>query len=91
MGQPFQRTDGSTTKKYGGTGLGLSICKKISELEHAITIIGHISDYNIPFPETPASSDTYLCGFIANDDNFLPYHGVRKNDSVPDGYRSGLY
>ena len=42
-----------------------------------------MSDYTAAVPKTPASSDTYLSGFIANDDNFLPYHAIRKNDPAP--------
>ena len=67
---------------------GLPVVAVLTGHRHAITIIGHLSDFNISFPGTPESSDVYLCGFIANDDNFLPYHGVRKNDPVPDGYWS---
>jgi hypothetical protein len=68
---------------------GLPVVVGLSGHRHAITIIGHISDYNIPFPVTPASSDAYLCGFIANDDNFMPYHAIRKNDPTPaNGYWS---
>ncbi|MEA3415458.1 MAG: hypothetical protein U9R02_04765 [Thermodesulfobacteriota bacterium] len=67
---------------------GLPVVAVLTRHRHAITIIGHVSDFNIPFPGTPESSDVYLCGFIANDDNFLPYHSVRKNDLVPDGYWS---
>lgn len=52
---------------------------------HAITIIGHVSDYNEALITTPASSDAYLLGFIANDDNFLPYHSIRKKDPTPSG------
>ena len=68
---------------------GLPVVAALSGHRHAITIIGHISDYNIPIPGTPASSDIYLCGVIANDDNFLPYQAIRKNDPLPDmGYWS---
>ncbi len=67
---------------------GLPVVAGLSGHGHAITIIGHISDYKIPPPETPESSDAYLTGLIANDDNFMPYHGVRKNGPVPVGYWS---
>jgi hypothetical protein len=62
---------------------GLPVVAALSSHAHAITIIGHMSDYNIALPDTPATSDAYLYGFIANDDNFLPYHAIRKNDPVP--------
>lgn len=62
---------------------GLPVVAALHGRQHAITIIGHLSDYNIAVPATPASSDAYLSGLIANDDNFLPYHAVRKNDPVP--------
>ena len=62
---------------------GLPVVAGLTRHGHAVTIIGHISDYNISFPATPASSDAYLSGFIANDDNFLPYHAIRKNDPFP--------
>ncbi|MGD9161051.1 MAG: papain-like cysteine protease family protein [Desulfobacteraceae bacterium] len=68
---------------------GLPVVAALSKHSHAITIIGHISDYNITVSKTPASSDIYLSGLIANDDNFLPYHSIRKNDPKPvDGYWS---
>jgi hypothetical protein len=68
---------------------GLPVVAALSGHSHAITIIGHMSDYNIVLPGTPASSDAYLTGIIANDDNFLPYHAIRKNDPIPmDGYWS---
>jgi hypothetical protein len=68
---------------------GLPVVAALSKYSHAITIIGHISDYNIPVKITPASSDIFLSGFIANDDNFLPYHAIRKDDPIPaNGYWS---
>ncbi len=68
---------------------GLPVVAALTGYGHAITIIGHISDYNFHISATPASSDAYLTGFIANDDNFLPYHTIRKNDPLPaSGYWS---
>jgi hypothetical protein len=68
---------------------GLPVVAALSKHAHAITIIGHVSNYNIDLPKTPASSDDYLLGFIANDDNFLPYHAIRKKDPTPvSGYWS---
>jgi hypothetical protein len=34
----------------------------------------------------PNSSDEFLKGFIANDDNFMPYQAVRKDGDIPDGH-----
>jgi hypothetical protein len=62
---------------------GLPVVAGLSGRGHAITIIGHMSDYNTALPDTPAASDAYLYGFIANDDNFLPYHAIRKKDPIP--------
>ncbi len=55
---------------------------------HAITIIGHQSDFSRPIQTLPATSYDYLTGLIANDDNFLPYHAVRRDGSKPAGYFS---
>ncbi len=67
---------------------GLPVVAALSGYSHAITIIGHVSDFETPTLETPNSSDTYLIGLIANDDNFMPYHNIRKNDPIPAGYWS---
>ncbi|MFH2059249.1 MAG: papain-like cysteine protease family protein [Pseudomonadota bacterium] len=67
---------------------GLPVVAALSGYSHAITIIGHTSDFEIPTPMTPNSSDTYLTGLIANDDNFMPYHGIRKDNAIPAGYWS---
>ncbi len=55
---------------------------------HAITIIGHQSDFTKPAPVLPATSYEYLTGLIANDDNYMPYHAVRRDDPKPTGYFS---
>ena len=49
---------------------GLPVVAALSGHSHAITIIGHLSDFSEPPTTTPASSDTYLQAVIANDDNF---------------------
>ena len=64
---------------------GLPVVAALSRHAHAITIIGHVSNYNGALIKTPAPSDAYLSGFIANDDNFLPYHAIRKQDPIPSG------
>lgn len=62
---------------------GLPVVAALHRRQHAITIIGHQSDFNRKVISTPVSSDIYLTGFIANDDNYLPYHAIRKNDPKP--------
>ncbi|MDA8136508.1 MAG: hypothetical protein M0T82_17960 [Desulfobacteraceae bacterium] len=63
---------------------GLPVVAGLSSHGHAITIIGHVSDYQMSSPLTPNTSDIYLTGLIANDDNFMPYHFIRRQDPIPD-------
>ncbi|MBA3035828.1 MAG: hypothetical protein FP814_04965, partial [Desulfobacterium sp.] len=68
---------------------GLPVVAALTKHSHAITIIGHTSDYTTPVPATPSTSDIFLNSFIANDDNFLPYHSICKKDPIPEtGYWS---
>jgi hypothetical protein len=67
---------------------GLPVVAGLTGHRHAITIIGHISDIENIKPNISATSYDYLTGFIANDDNHLPYHAIRKSDPQPDGYWS---
>lgn len=55
---------------------------------HAIAIIGHQSDFAQPQKGSKATSYDYLTGLIANDDNFMPYHTVRRGGQKPEGYFS---
>ncbi len=67
---------------------GLPVVAGLTRHSHAITIIGHLSDFENITPSLPSTSDHFLTGFIANDDNFMPYHAIRKNDPVPQGHWS---
>jgi len=64
---------------------GLPVVAGLAKHAHAITIIGHISDFSIGQPGT---SDQYLTAFIANDDNYMPYHAIREGGVKPDGHFS---
>ncbi len=64
---------------------GLPVVAAMDRRKHAITILGHLSDYNIAVPTKPVTSDDYLVGFLANDDNHLPYHALIKNGPKPSG------
>ena len=70
---------------------GLPVVAALSKRRHAITVIGHVSDYNIFLPKTPKSSDTYLRGLIVNDDNYMPYQVVRKNDMALAGHHQSQF
>ena len=67
---------------------GLPVVAGLTEHAHAITIIGHISDFKME--ESIKTSDQYLTALIANDDNYMPYQAIRKNDPKPDGYFSSF-
>ena len=66
---------------------GLPVVAGLTGHQHAITIIGHISDFSVLRPGM--TSDSCLTGFIANDDNHMPYHAIsRKEDPKPTGHWS---
>jgi hypothetical protein len=48
---------------------------------HAISLFGHVSDYSLILPsESPGHSADYVRGWIANDDNHMPYQVVLRDD-----------
>ena len=55
---------------------------------HAITIIGHQSVFSPSTHTVSKTSFDYLTGLIANDDNYMPYHAVRRDGPKPAGYFS---
>ena len=65
---------------------GLPLLAGLGNHQHAITIIGHISDYN----KAPSSKNSfdYLEGLIVNDDNCLPYQKLLKEVAPKAGYCS---
>lgn len=65
---------------------GLPVVAGLTKHIHAITIIGHISDFLSVQPDT--TSYKYLKGLIANDDNYMPYHAIRRTEPKPVGYWS---
>jgi hypothetical protein len=65
---------------------GLPVVAGLTKHEHAITIIGHVSDFSTRKP--PCTSDQYLTAFVANDDNYMPYQTIRKDDPKPAGHVS---
>lgn len=62
---------------------GLPVVAGLSTHSHAITIIGHLSDFTKTPKSVPCTSDEYLSGLIANDDNHMPYHAIRKDAPKP--------
>jgi len=70
---------------YSYVESGLPVVAGLESHGHAITINGHISDFS---GGVVGTSYQYLKGFIANDDNHMPYHGIRKNDPRPPGHWS---
>ena len=65
---------------------GLPVVAGLTKHEHTITIIGHVSDFSTRKP--PCTSDQYLTAFVANDDNYMPYQTIRKDDPKPAGHVS---
>lgn len=65
---------------------GLPVVAALTGHGHAITIIGHISDF--ASKGSGSTSERYLKGFLANDDNHMPYHSIRNNGPRPSGHWS---
>lgn len=67
---------------------GLPVVAGSQALKHAITILGHISDYSKK--ATSMNSVDYLDGWIVNDDNCLPYQKVLMPGMPQNGYCSRI-
>ncbi len=65
---------------------GLPVVAGLTGYGHAITIIGHVSDFSSG--SSCVTSDQYLKAFLANDDNHMPYHAIRKTGHKPTGHWS---
>ncbi len=64
---------------------GIPVVACLHGKQHAVTIIGHVSDYTNPECN---NSETFLTGYVVNDDNCLPYQLVMRNNVKKKGYCS---
>jgi hypothetical protein len=64
---------------------GLPVVAGLNKHSHAITILGHFSDYR---KNVLDNSVEYVDGFIINDDNYLPYQKLLRRKTGGDGYCS---
>jgi hypothetical protein len=56
---------------------GIPVVASLPTKNHAVTVLGHFSDYAAALPAHDfASSYGYSCGWVVNDDNHLPYQIV---------------
>lgn len=69
---------------------GFPVVAALYKHQHAIIVVGHLSDFQNTNPQTPTTSDQYLKGFIVNDDNFMPYQVIRKDGPQPSGHWSSF-
>jgi len=63
---------------------GIPVVAGMQGKEHALTVLGHISDYAQSFTSNRIHSADFLKGMIVNDDNFMPYQtllsGTKRNE-----------
>ena len=55
---------------------GIPVVACLHEKRHAVTILGHVSDYGRTADHK--NSEDYLTGYVVNDDNHLPYQLIMK-------------
>jgi len=61
---------------------GIPVVAGLLDKRHAIGIFGHVSDYAAPLPAASRGhSADYVRGWIANDDNHMPYQVVLRDDA----------
>jgi hypothetical protein len=66
---------------------GLPVVACLHSKQHALTVIGHVSDYTI---DAKSNSEEYLIGYVVNDDNHLPYQIIWR-DGLPKSAYSSEY
>lgn len=64
---------------------GIPVVACLHGKEHAVTVIGHISDYARPAAN---NSEEFLTGYVINDDNHLPYQLLMRKGLPKTGYCS---
>jgi hypothetical protein len=58
---------------------GIPVVASLPSKNHALTVLGHLSDYTAVLPAQDfASSYRYVRGWVVNDDNHLPYQIVSE-------------
>ena len=66
---------------------GLPVVACLHGKQHALTVIGHLSDYSLTAKH---NSEEYLTGYIVNDDNHLPYQIIWRDGLPESGYSSSF-
>lgn len=64
---------------------GIPVVACLHKKRHAVTLIGHVSDYTRPIT---GNSEGFLTGYVINDDNYLPYQLLMRKDAGKSGYCS---
>jgi hypothetical protein len=67
---------------------GIPVVACLHEKQHAVTIIGHVSDFTLPATD---NSEGFLTGFVVNDDNCLPYQLMMRKGAPANGYCSKFH
>jgi len=65
---------------------GIPVVACMLDKKHAVTLIGHVSDYTLPAKTN--NSEDYLTGYVANDDNCMPYQLMLRNSVQENGHCS---
>lgn len=68
---------------------GIPVVACLHRKQHAVTLLGHVSDYNRP--ALNKDSEDYLTGYVVNDDNHLPYQLIMKETLPKQGYCSNFH
>jgi hypothetical protein len=68
---------------------GIPVVAGLGSKQHAITLLGHVSDYTLcPTGTGVCHSGAFVTGWVANDDNHMPYQIVPMPKTVFTGHVS---